>query len=541
MRLTGSSVPSPEAKMIGTVNSPIAEQQDCRGPERQGPGWTVSCRARRFLLAGGVLVLSFAGLFTFLGLRPAPSVRDLAAANLDTDLVRRAAFRVTLTDRGEVDSRTNKAVINEVYYRTTIIKLVPEGTCVKAGDVVCELDSSEIREMAKEREILLSRCDASLKSAEESVEIQAITNDRWIAAADHDLAIADLELQGFEDAKHPQTQQVYESRSTLAEEALLRAGEANAFTDRMARKGYRTAQEVDKARYTLMESEIALAIAEGKQRIYEDFTAKRSLLRLQALAKASRLERTRIQQRAGHATTQAEITLLSQKWRTMYYRSYHKRLLKCIDACTLRAPCDGKVIYASTGRSYSRYRPTIEEGARVYYRQHLFRIPDLSELKIDVRVHEARIRRVVVGQPVTFHVESHDDVEFRGVVGSISEFPTISNHYFPDRKEYDVVIRVTDDPERVSLLKPGMTADVEILVEERPSVLQVPIESIVAVGEDHLSWVVTDRGLEPRRILIGDTNDTVVEITGGLSEGDEVVLQPPTELVEALESSVTTY
>ena len=125
------------------------------------------------------------------------------------------------------------------------------------------------------------------------------------------------------------------------------------------------------------------------------------------------------------------------------------------------------------------------------------------------------------------------------IIDSISELPRATNFYFPDRKEYDVVLRITDGPEKMALLKPGMSAEVEILGEERPSVLQVPVESIVSVGDEYLSFVASDSGLEPRRILIGDTNDTVVEITGGLSEGEEVVLHPPAELIEPYEASVT--
>ena len=97
-----------------------------------------------------------------------------------------------------------------------------------------------------------------------------------------------------------------------------------------------------------------------------------------------------------------------------------------------------------------------------------------------------------------------------------------------DLKEYEAVIDLTADVQKVKKLKPGLTAEVEIQVQQLDSVLQVPVQAVVGVGDQHVAFVITQRGAEKRGVRIGQASDSAVEIVDGLEEGEQVVLNPRT-------------
>lgn len=148
-------------------------------------------------------------------------------------------------------------------------------------------------------------------------------------------------------------------------------------------------------------------------------------------------------------------------------------------------------------------------------------------MKIDARIHESKISRVRVGLPVIIRIDAFPDTIYHGVVDSVADVPVPGSWPNFDIKEYPAVIRITDDLQKVLELKPGLTAEVEIQVVSRENVLQVPVQAIVAIGEKHYAFVLTDRGPELRKdIIIGDSNDKSVEILSGLEEGEQVIMNP---------------
>src|SRR5262249_53874921 len=75
-------------------------------------------------------------------------------------------------------------------------------------------------------------------------------------------------------------------------------------------------------------------------------------------------------------------------------------------------------------------------------------------------------------------------------------------------------------------LKPGMTANVEILVDRKPSVLTVPVLSVLQYhGKDHVTKKMGDR-FESIEVDLGVANEKYVEVVKGLSEGDVIAMSP---------------
>jgi hypothetical protein len=150
-------------------------------------------------------------------------------------------------------------------------------------------------------------------------------------------------------------------------------------------------------------------------------------------------------------------------------------------------------------------------------------------MKVNARVHESRISLIRVGLPVTVKVDAFPDETFRGQVSSVASVPSSTgSSYMRDIKEYEAVIRLLGEEDKVSKLRPGLTAQLEVLVESRDDVLQTPIQSVLNVVGKPVAFVVVDNKVERREIQVGQTNERVIEILSGLDEGDLVVMNPRT-------------
>lgn len=152
---------------------------------------------------------------------------------------------------------------------------------------------------------------------------------------------------------------------------------------------------------------------------------------------------------------------------------------------------------------------------------------DLTKMQVDTNVSETDIGAARLGQRATFSVEAYPDRVFEGRVGQIRQAPiTVQNVV-----TYNVVINV-DNPEL--RLLPGMTANVQIIVDERKNVLRVPAQALrfnpggglVNSGErqPHL-WILADQKARQLAVSTGLADGTWTEITSGaLTLGQTIIV-----------------
>ncbi|MBI4838007.1 MAG: efflux RND transporter periplasmic adaptor subunit [Nitrospirae bacterium] len=154
---------------------------------------------------------------------------------------------------------------------------------------------------------------------------------------------------------------------------------------------------------------------------------------------------------------------------------------------------------------------------------------DLTKMQIDTNVDEADIGRVKAGQDVEFNVDAYPDVIFKGRVSQVRNAPvTIQNVV-----TYDVVIKV-DNPE--FKLKPGMTANVSIILFVKKDILKVPNAALRfspldknktnARQKDKGVWVIENN--KPKRISVsaGVSDGNYSELAAGeIKEGQEVIVE----------------
>ncbi len=163
-----------------------------------------------------------------------------------------------------------------------------------------------------------------------------------------------------------------------------------------------------------------------------------------------------------------------------------------------------------------------------------FRIDDLSRLLVDVQVAEVDINRVKVGQPVTLSFDAIPDQDFNGKVSSVARVGISTG----GAVNFEVTIELTDGSQGV---RPGMTAAVNIVVDQLSDVLLVENRAVRLSNGQRIVYVLRDGNLVKVPITIGAISDTTSEVIGGdLQEGDQVVLNPPVEFDTSNPSSFPT-
>ncbi|MDW7667712.1 MAG: efflux RND transporter periplasmic adaptor subunit [Bacillota bacterium] len=147
--------------------------------------------------------------------------------------------------------------------------------------------------------------------------------------------------------------------------------------------------------------------------------------------------------------------------------------------------------------------------------KQLFQVADLENMEVIISVDELDIINVSKGQSVTIQSEVFAEEEFKGEVKSIS----LKGSNQSGVTTYDVTITLNDRKQLMS----GMNVDVEILIEEKNNALIIPIESVSKVGNKYIINKKDDEGnLTPVSVEVGITNDSFIEVTSGLSEGDKI-------------------
>jgi HlyD family secretion protein len=268
----------------------------------------------------------------------------------------------------------------------------------------------------------------------------------------------------------------------------------------MNQKGYVPAATVTSDAFKKEQMALALAQQESALALFTKFTARKTMRELQGAVKG------------------AEAILEYQALRLGRHSGRLASLEKQVKNCTIRAPHDGFVIYANNAER----ELFIEPGLPVYQRQHLFYLPDLSEMEVVAMLHESIVDRVSPGMRATVQVEGMRNRRIEAHVDSIAPMATFNPR--TDVRYFEGIVKLDHFPEG---LRPGMTAEVEIALPRLENVLTIPPEAVRFENGHDVCFVVHDDGLERRDVKLGQVTTDMAQVTEGLEEGEQVVLNPP--------------
>jgi HlyD family secretion protein len=441
---------------------------------------------------------------------PPPTGAALPAGRADempATPVNPGKLSVTVVEKGGLESSENKDAYCQVEGQTTIIMIKPEGTPVKKGDIVCQLDSASLKDRLINQKITTKAAEANYENARLTREVA-------------EFAVREYEVGTLKQERSALSGVVAVAQSAIqkAEARLERArGARKRLSDMLAAKGVSASatdvmaaldveDRIDAAEQTLLTERTAIELANSKRELLEKYTSGKTINELKG-----NVGRKRMDELAKQATYSLE-------------KSKEKKLEKQIANCDIEAPADGLVVYANDpNRAFGGARPQIEEGATVRERQKIFSLPNITRMQVNAKVHESQIHKLSLGMKAKIRVDAFASETLDGTVTDVAHLPDTLNPFSSDIV-YTTKVRI-DRP--MPGLKPGMTARVEILVNELDNVLSVPVEAVAHYdNKDHVAVKKPDGGFEWREVTLGLTNEQQVEVKQGIQSGELVAIKP---------------
>lgn len=445
--------------------------------------------------------------------------------------VRRGPLLISVTERGNLKAKDAVSLRSEIEGRTTILSLIPEGTVVKAGAVVAELDIAELLEKRVQQEITVANAEASHAKANEGLEIQKIENESLIARAQLQVSLARTELEKYREGDWPQSEQKAGEDILLAEEELKQAQSTRDYSEQLESKGFLTRAELEADQLAFNRSTVKLEQARRALELLKLYEYPKQIAMLQGDVDDKERELRKVKLQADSQLIDKQTDLNAAVSKLALERERYAKLVSQIDKAVIKAPVDGMVVYGREEGGRYRGSEPMAEGTEVRERQEIISIPRAGGMVAEASIHESVLKQVQVGQEVILRVDAMPGREFKGSVSFVAVLPDQNSWWAnPNLRLYKTEVAIDG---AVPEMRPGMSVSIEILVEEIKDTLFVPLQAVNHRRGKNLCFVSKNGGSEEREVVVGKSNASWVSIESGLREGEIVLLSPPVEFLES--------
>jgi HlyD family secretion protein len=390
-------------------------------------------------------------------------------------------------------NRGGAQAVPEVPGSTKIISILPEGTHVKADDVVCELDSSAFRDELQAQKIRHLQAKA------------------WVEQARSILEVSEISLREFRDGILPQDVQLIRQYIETCRTEADRSRKNTVWSRQTFAKGFRSSAQLKADELAVLQAELRLHDAEGMKVRLDEYTGPKLLKALLA-----KIEAVRADQLAQQSAFQLESDRL------------HK-LERMVANCSMRAPRDGIVVYFRQSNRWGRVENQIQEGTTVREGQPIFNLPDPKHMQVRATINESKVALIHSGQAAEIRIDAFPDRPLRGTVAEVTPIPSPLSG-LSDVRIYYAIVKI--DGGGFAELRPGLSAEIAFHVETQTGVTRVPLRAVrwegeqayvafAAPGSSRAEW-------QWRPVSLGLSDQEHAQVIAGLHPGDRVLADPAT-------------
>jgi multidrug resistance efflux pump len=315
-----------------------------------------------------------------------------------------------ITERGNVESASNIDIRCEVESRgsqgTMILELIDEGTYVEPGDVLCTLDSSSLQQDLVQQQIVCNSSEAAVIQARNSFETAQIAREEYL------------------NGTYVETKLRIAGEIFVAEENLRRTEQTLAYTEKLSARGYVTELAVEADKFAVEDAKKKLEQKQTEMVVLDKYTKEKMLKQLEADIK----------------TTEARFK--SEEHSYQLDKEKLKDIAAQVEKCTIVAPDYGQVVYANVTDQRGGSQIIIEEGGSIRERQVIFRLPDPNRMQVKAKINEASVSMVQSGMQAGIRLDAFPDLELKGEVEKVNEYPLPTSFFSGSVKEYETTIRI---------------------------------------------------------------------------------------------------
>lgn len=412
-----------------------------------------------------------------------------------THKIRRGNLTVSVTEQGTLESSNNTEIKCKVRGFSTVTYVVPTGTIVEEGQELVRLDTKVLEEQYSLTKTNTFIAEATLAETEANVETSKI------------------KIKAYEEGVYRSELQSLENDLADKRRNLRASQESYDRSKTLFRQGFATELEVEGNSIAVKQAELELKVKETEISVLKDYTRRMQMETLK-----------------GSLTAQMSKLAADKAGLAMEIKR-RDRAKQELEDCVIRAEKRGLVIYPSAAAW--KTTPDITDGATVRKDQVLLLMPDLSAMQVKLGIHESVIERV---KPGLRAIVTLPDRTLEAKVSEVASVTRPAGWWTGNVVKYDTIIELPEDDG----LKPGMSAEIEVVLAVHQDVVMVPVAAVIETEDGDFCWVAGSETPSKRQVVLGDSNDVFIEVVSGLKEGDEVVLNPAALLDEAAGEALKT-
>lgn len=228
-------------------------------------------------------------------------------------------------------------------------------------------------------------------------------------------------------------------------------------------------------------------------------------------------------------SNQADLNVLSEK--KAKAKADYDMAKKSLDDMTLRSPKDGLVVLKEIWKGMGMSK--VQEGDQVWSGAQIVEIPDLSAMEIKMHLNEVDVSSVKPDQEAFIRIDAFPDNVFKGKVERVASMAT-KKDWDAKIKTFESIVSLDEMDER---MRPGMTCQVDIIIQRIPDVVSVPIEAVFEREGKTVVFVMGSRSAKKKEVELGKRSTTHIIVTEGLAQGERIALRDPFAGPEAEEAT----
>jgi len=412
-----------------------------------------------------------------------------------THKIERGDLKITVVEQGALESSDNEEIKCRIRGWSKVTWIIESGTEVQPGDELVRIDTKRIE-------------DAISKHTTDGHTATA-TLERTKA----DVAQAEMAEEAYLEGRYKTQRKSLDRALKIADSNFEKAKKMLSYSKSMFNRGYVSELEVEGNEFTVTQARLELEVAQTRIDVLEKYT------------KEMELETIRGRVLSSNSKLKADLAGLAMD------EGRRDRSIAELDYCVIKASRAGMVIFPSAAAW--KETPDVTEGANVRKDQVLLLMPDLQKMQVKVGIHESMVDRLRPGIAATVKLA---DSEMEGSIKTVASVARPAGWWTGNVVKYDTIVSIPPQDG----LKPGMSAEVEVLLAEYKDVVKIPVAAVVETESESLCWVKNENGLDRRNLILGDSNDVFIVVESGVAAGEEVILNPAAIVDEAKADAMKT-
>ena len=453
--------------------------------------------------------------------------QESSAPSETTATAQQGEFVVSVVEDGELAALHQTTITTK--QAGTIEWMADEGTHVKEGDLLAELEKKELLEQQETNTTDVKEAETYLAELMRECDTQKKDLKQDLAAAEVQFKLAEVKLKRLTDG--PTEHQQAQTKADL-EAALLSAKQATADLDRvlsLAPGGIVSRNEVEEAR---LAARIEAALTRQAQINYDKLLegpTELEVSRAKLAVRTAQVALAMAKEKLASEVERLEGQVEEAKANLARLEAVAARIKRRIALRTIRAPHVGTVVYYQA-RSWSSRR--VRVGSKLWPGAGIMELPDLRRMKVLTQIAEFHVRHVKVGDLVTVRIPLLASEAFAGRIASIDSWGRDRNENLDHRQQnqlglsginvFDCEVELDREDDRLKL---GFEAKVTIPIKTIEDAIFAPKAAVHVSGRRHYVRVAVGGRVEERDVVTGDKNDGFIVVTSGLKGSETVVLK----------------